>query len=230
VRLGFDVFEWSFERVQSGPYELGIESPRVSIPIEVPPGATHDFVFHLPPPREACVCVVDAITGAELADAVVRWTSRARPTQVRDAVGAGKYDASRRCHVLRAPTDAIEVEVAQPLYRPDSMQLDLAHGAREHTVRLQPLCGVVVTLRDGETPVAWPDGDPGALRAHDGFDDGRRTVSPGILEVRYVVARGGKYTLELPRIPGYRVPTSRTIDIPAHGFLEHVVQLEREHR
>ena len=226
-RDGFEAFRWSREGLQVGRYELALHEPPYSVVVELPLGGSDQLDLEVPPPAELSVHVVDDLTGQPVETEELHWNPR-RP----EGVTGGGLETARRHprgpgYLIRAPAAEIELMLWAMEYQPYSATIDLSSGLREHTIRLQRGCGLVLRLADGETPVAFPEGWDGQPKALGGA--GHTTlISFGDFERKFTLSEPGTYAIELPAIPGYLQPPVQQLEIVAGQFLQHAVALERK--
>lgn len=229
VRPDVDAFSWSMKRVEVGRHEFSVFAPPFSVVLEVPPGGRNDFTLEIAPPCDASVRIVSAETHEDTEVEALHWNPRRS-----EGVGGGglqqaDYDPATKRYTIHAPCAPIDVQVWDTRFEAANAALDLARGERETTLTVKQACGLVVRLRDGDTPVPFPGDWYGGPEPAPGTS-GRMGMSTYTdAERRYQVTEPGSYTLKLPRIPGYREPELLTIVVRAKEFTEQVVQLEREH-
>lgn len=227
---GFDTFEFRFDRLQAGRYELGLHKPPYSVVIDIPPGTSDGYELRVPPPVEVIVRVVDAVSGDEALGVQLSWNP-ARPEGV---TGGGlepaTYDATSHRYTLRAPNGPIDLMVGDWRYLPHEERIDPSLGTREHTIRLEPACGIELSLRDGDTQVPLPESWWGRPEPEAGTlgESSMMTNDHGVLRV--MVTAPGAYTFELPTLAGYEPSPVQRIEVRRGEFTKHVVELVREHR
>ncbi|HTF89505.1 MAG TPA: hypothetical protein VK843_13920 [Planctomycetota bacterium] len=228
TRPGFDEFTWKQGSVEVGKYECGTYRPSYSIVIDVPIGGRDDFELVVPPPSELSIFVVNDMTGVEAAINEVFWNPR-RPEGVNSGgLEQALRDAANHRFVVRAPTCEIDLMIHSWDYLPYDGTVDLSKGVREHTVRLQPACGVILKLKDGDTLVAFPKNWYTELATVSG--KGKQSMfQPGEFGQKLMVTEPGTYSVEIPKVSGYRAVPVQTIEVIAGHYTEHFVQLEREH-
>jgi hypothetical protein len=248
-REGFDRFDWALGHVQPGRYELGVFQPPFSTAIVVEPRAGQEFDLVVPPPIEVSVRVVDADTGFDAVVHAVMWN----PVRPEGVAGGGVQLAQRnegtQRYELLASSSALEVFTLDERF---NMVDDANASAKSYTVnggsglctvrpatfdvsgpraelvlRVRPVCGFVLRLREDETPVAVPEDWHVNVQPVSGR--GRlvreRPEPPGW---RCVVSEAGAYTVELLPLDGYLPIPQQTVTVMAGEFVEHVVELVRE--
>lgn len=226
-RAGFSAFAWSSSAVQVGKYELLTYKPPLSIVIEAPPGGRSDFEFVIPPPTELTVRVIDASTGADVVADALYWHPVFPEGVDGGSMEPAQRDAEHGHYVIRAPAVPVALQVSSLDYQPYESVVDLSRGAAQHQIRLERACGVVLALRDGETPIPHPDTWYGDFRAVSG--DGQLSLlqsSP--FERKCMVTTPGVYEFDVPPISGYKPTPAQRVEVRAGEFTRHVVQLERE--
>jgi hypothetical protein len=227
ARTGFDAYYWMEKGLQVGRYELSVFKPQFSFVFDVPSGGRTGIELTVPPPIELLVHVVDDITGQPEDAGQLNWHA-AWPEGVSggglataDRTGPGEFR-------IRAPAAEVELMLWAWKYQPYSASVDLSNGIVEHTVRLQKGCGFELSMKDGETPIAFPDDWFPEIETVCG--NGRRTLSQqGGFERKFMVSEPGTYALEIPLIPGYEPIPKQTIEVSAGQFTERVVPLKRAH-
>ncbi|MCE9595307.1 MAG: hypothetical protein K8S98_14055, partial [Planctomycetes bacterium] len=224
---GFDVFDWNFASVQPGRHELAFYTSQVSIVIEAVPGANEGIELRVPPPTEVVVRVVDALSGEEALGVKVIWSPERPEGDHGGGAQDATYDAESHAYEIRAPGGPIVVRVLDWSYLPVVERID-ASKDREVTLRLQPACGIRLSLRDGDTQVTLPD----SWWEHPEPESG--TIGKGSMMMRdrgglrAMVTAPGTYTIQPPKLDGYVQPPLQRIEVRAGEFTEHVVQLERK--
>ena len=209
---------------------LGIQQPLFSVNLEVPPGGREDLDVVVPAPVELTVQLVDAVTGEEVITDQLQWFLHLSLEEM-DAGQMVFAQNARRApsghgYVILAPAVEIDLMLYQWGYQPYRETLDLGRGVREHTVRLQPGCGLVLRLVDGETPLAFPGDWHGEVEATDG--EGRPTLTQlGTFERRFLVSHPGTYTILPPTLAGYQPPTLQTVEVLPGELTEVTVELVR---
>jgi hypothetical protein len=226
-RAGFKAFEWSESDLQVGRYELSLHQPAISTAFEVSEQGLINFEWTVGPPRELLLRIVDARTGVDLLIDDCRWWAKLPEGVDGGSPELAPFDPEKRAYVIRTPAEAIDLSILTWPYQPYGEALDLSSGLRQHTVRLEPASGVTLKIRDGETPIAFPEDwyeHPVMVEG-----DGRTTLAQlGQFERKFMVSEPGTYTIELPEVAGYRKAENPTIFVPDGEFVEYVVQLERE--
>ncbi len=226
-RAGFDAFGWTDKGLQVGRYELSVFKPQFSFVFDVPSGGRTGIELTVPPPTELLVHIVDDITGQPEDAGELNWHA-AWPEGVSggglataDRIGPGEFR-------IRAPAAEVELMLWVWKYQPYDARVDLGSGVVEHTIRLQKGCGFELSMKDGETPIAFPDDWFPKIETI--YGNGRATLSQqGGFERKFMVSEPGTYALEIPLIPGYERIPKQTIDVSAGQFTERVVELVRKH-
>jgi len=226
-RPGVRAYAWSFDNMLLGSYELSLREPPFSITIDVPAGGREDFVFELPPPAELLVRIVDDRTGESIRTDSLNWNPK-RPRGVSGGMlESAEYDEELDRYRIRGPEMEIELMLWDWGYAPASATVDLAAGVREHTLRLQRASVIEVTLVDGETPVAFPEGWSEGPQPVEGTDGRVSLTQTGDKRWRFQMSAPGRYRFELPEIPGYERVEPLTIDLLEGETSEQVVELRR---
>lgn len=231
-RAGFDAFEFSLERSVAGPYCLSTRVPPVSFVVDVPPQGRSDLVLELGPPCELAVHVVDAQTRAP-ADRVFVFWNPARPPGAPAFAGDTKiadYDAALRTHTLRAPCGVVDVSITEFDWLPYQGSFDVAACAHDVTIELTRACSLIVKLRDGPAAVPLPREWKPTLVCTSSASARAEVADADPFAYRFQLSEPGTYTCKLPKLAGFREPAEQTVEVPARGLVECVVQLERERR
>jgi hypothetical protein len=226
-REGFDAFRWASGDLQVGRYELALFKPPFSAVVELPRGGRDDFELVVPAPVELVVRVVDDATGKAVATDDLKW----HPREPEGVSGFGLEPAQAGAapgeYVIRAPAVPIELMLWGDDYLPYDAEVDLTTGVREHTVRLQRACSILLTLRAGESTIPVPPEWDGFPRAITG--SGETSLTSFGTSRRFVVTEPGAYELDPPKVSGYRKPPLQRIEVFAGRETEHVIELELEH-
>jgi hypothetical protein len=230
-RPGFAAFRWSQDGLQVGRYVLGIQEPPFSLNLEVPPGGREDLDVVVPAPVELTVWVVDAATGEEVVTDQLQWFQHLSIEEMDAgrmvfANAPPRRGPSGHGYVIVAPAVEIDLALTHWGYQSWHETLDLGRGVREHTIRLQPGCGLVLKLVDGRTPLAFPGDWYGEVRATSGA--GRSLLTElDTFERRFMVSHPGTYTVLPPTLAGYQPPTLQTVEVLPGEFTEVTVELVR---
>ena len=226
-RAGFDAYVWTDSGLQVGRYELSVFMPQFSFVFEVPSGGRTGIELTVPPPVALLVHVVDDATGQPEDAGQLNWHP-AWPEGVRGGVLATAEHIGPGEFRILAPAAEVELMLSVWNYQPYDARVDLSSGVSEHTIRLQKGCGFELSMKDGETPIAFSEDWYPEIETV--YGNGRATLTQfGAFERKTMVSDPGTYALEMPQIPGYESIPKQTIEVSAGQFTKHVVALVRKH-
>lgn len=223
-----DTRSWRFPDVQPGRWELGVHEPSFSIVVDVPPEGREDVLVEIPPPATVDLTIRDAGTG-ELADiARILWNPRRPEGVTGGSLESVDRDPDTGRFLFRAPRGEVVVRIHEPAYAFFMETLVVGPGRSVHELELSRACGITLVLHDGETTVPWDHawGMPHLARAGEEAN-GLRGMRPGADDLGITVAEPGAWQLTLPEIPGFEAVAERTVEVPAAGYAEVVVELVR---
>lgn len=224
-RAGWSAFEFGLDALPIGRYELRVADPPFTSVIELPHGGVSGLTLEIPPPCELAVRVVDARGGELVRDVAPQWSF---PGSAAPA-GYASFDSDRGAHVILAPCGPIELSIADDAWQPCQARLDVGPNAVA-TVEVTRACGFVLLLSDRGIPVSFASSTCGSVVAAEGEPAPVRTSEAGPFVQRYRMEKPGEYVVTPPCVPGYQPPAPVTIVVPADGYVEHVVRLERSRR
>lgn len=225
-REGFDVFEWSFSKLQVGRHELSISKPVFSVVIDVPPTGLADHEVAVPPPGELLVRVVDARTDLDVETQPLQWHPRRPEGSTGGSLEVAKRDPRTGLYRIVAPATWIELHVWDLRYPARSESVDLSPGRVEYTLRMEPAHTLEIVLKDGETLVPFPEGFDGNPEPAGG-GSGRVTLAQfDRFARRFQLTDAGRWTFQAPTPPGYRTPALATIEVRSDGPTQHEIELE----
>ncbi len=225
-RDGFDVFEWSFPKLQVGRHEWTISKPAFGVAIDVPPTGLENHEIVVPPPGELLVRVVDARTDLDVETESLHWYPRRPEGSTGGSLEAAKRDPELGAYRIVAPATWIELHLWDWKYLAKTESVDLSPGRVELTLRMEPAHTLEIHLKEGDTPVPFPEGFYGQPEPALG-GSGRVTLTQfGRFERRFQLTEPGRWTFQAPPVPGYRPPALATIDVRADGPTKHEIELE----
>jgi hypothetical protein len=221
-----NTFRWSAGAVQPGRYEIGLYEPPFSVSLAVGPTGERDARVVVPPPCEVFVRCVDDETGADIDVEDLHWSCR-RPQWVNGgSLSSARFDDALSRWRFRAPMGEIDFKASDHRYAHHQGHGTVVNGTNEFVLRLRPVTGVLLVLRDGEAEIGWDDhwsANLSPLRAtNHGWSkarvDGRLLIG---------VQASGPFRLTVSEIPGYEPVPEETIEIERGKVLEHVIELRR---
>ena len=179
------------------------------------------------PKSELLVRVVPGIDG--VVPTSLRWMPRTTgKSGVRGTLEA-QWEPVRAAYVIEAEPDYIWLGAFGPTGLLAEEEVFLTQLAQEHTLRVGPPIGIALTLHDGvvQLPI---DARVAAAVELQSTGTGReiwRRPKETILSIS--VTEPGRYTLQLPKLPGYRAVKPLRVSVSGKGLEEVRVLLEREH-
>lgn len=226
-RPGFDEFRWAAKDLQAGRHLLELETPDMTWLVDLPAEGRRDLEFVVGAPAQLRVRVLDAATGQDLRSAEVAWHARRSVNEVAYSQEPARFDTDLDRYVVRSAPVPIELWTHVDGYAPVHVELDLSTGVTEHTVRLERACAIVLRLKSGEMALTVPHGwHPWISSPSTGGET--RLIEFGTSEMRFVVSAPGTYELAPPKLPGYKQPPLRRIEVFAGKDTVHVVEYELE--
>jgi hypothetical protein len=219
--IGGERVPWELGPVPADDYLLVVWPGGLTQEIEVPATGLGDVRIELPPRVEITVDVRDAETGEPVEGRSLTW---------------GPVEPDRRLSSVR--NQPLSPPTGEPfrLLVPQ-VELELYANAEGHSyasTSLVPRDGqevvlevprehsVVLRLMDGATPVPWPGGFV-RVRAVDTVGLAFLTREEGLARVRGVTP--GRYTLEVPAIPGYALPAPVLFELGPGAPAEVAVEM-----
>lgn len=220
-------FVWSVPNAPVGRLRIEIPALSFSLALDVPPEGRDDVQIVVPDLAQLTVRLERYARGPEDPDPTLRWDSGEEAASDAVRVQQAKLSRGAPSWRIQAAVGPLRLRVLAPPHGFSDEWVTLGPGEQEQTLRLRPLAGLRLRLRDSGTPVDIPadlevrltplagrgrvlhvDGDPFARRFH--------------------LDQPGSYRLELSALRGYRPPEPAQIDLIAGRVTEHVIELRPE--
>ncbi|MGE3172586.1 MAG: hypothetical protein AB7O97_08150 [Planctomycetota bacterium] len=211
-----------------GPHLVVVEGTGFRARFTVPPGGTDELRFELPPPCEVRVRLLDAETGRPVVVegfgfALAVWAPdpAAEDGDSTDAQLRQHDDGTWRCQSVPGP---IAIMAHPAGYEWANTSHAVGPGVNEFVLQLRRVCGVRVTLVDGEAELPWVMEFHGELKTRDGESFTAYWSSDGS-----IAAKGpGDLILHLDPIPGFLPVDPIPVTVPPGEWVPVRVALRRK--
>jgi hypothetical protein len=224
-----DTFRWSAGDVQPGRYEIRLYEPPFSISLAIGPTGERDARVVVPPPCDVLIRCVDDESGADVEVDDLHWNCR-RPQWVSGGtLSSARFDDALSCWCFRAPAGEIEFQARDHRYEHNQESGTVGSGTNEFVLRLRPVTGVLLVLRDGGAEIGWNDEWSAKLGPVAGTSHGwsKSRLDSRLLIGLMRVKHRDSYRLTVGEIPGYEPVPEETIEIERGKVVEHVIELRR---
>src|SRR5262249_41247465 len=121
-----------------------------------PSEGREDVRIEIGEPADVRIHVVDE-SGADAKVDSVDWFGERAPGKNGGGMESATYDVATGTYQFRAPAGSVVMHIWDRRFQFIEETISLEPGLNEHTAHLKHSCGVILTLRDGEAKVQWPE-------------------------------------------------------------------------
>jgi hypothetical protein len=219
------LYRWSAGKVPPGKYVATIHAVEMQFPVDVPPEGNEEVRLEIGEPADVSVHLVDE-SGADAEVKSVHWYGERAPGKTGGGLESATYDPATRTYQFRAPAGRVVIHIWDRRFRFINETIDLDPGPNEHTIHLERSCGIILSLRDGDAKVKWPEYRYPSVESlgAEGAEAGSGDDPSGYY---MAVSAPGRYRVKVPEVDGYEPVPAFEIDVAKGEFVTRNVALQR---
>lgn len=207
----------------AGRYGVIVRGCEHRVVVDVGPADPTEIDIVVPPPQLVRVRLLDAVTGAAILGRAPSWYRH--PPEGWD-IGWGHTqcsDAVDGWYELRAGLGPIAIHVDAEGYAFTTETRTVVAGRNEFELRLPRACGVLLSLKDGDVAIPWPDHlfvqiENVVTKTSAAYWSGNRIATK----------EPGEHTLRFPPLDGYEPIPERTVLVNPGEWATVEIALKRK--